>query len=1066
MNYCRLIICHIAVICLLVGMAFAQTPVTVDAFDEQGNNQSQITLRLRITNNTSETLNGVRARYFIRHEMGRILNVSPYYTAGVTISLDTLEEFLAINIDLPQLAPGMFPNSSGISVGINYADYSEIDKTDSLGSYPGTGSFAQADKIPVYVGGSLVAGVSPVGDDKPKIRIVGFQPENTPGKNAWVKIRNVGKHDARLSYLSLRGASGVRLPLESPGVTGNTLAAGDSLIVCAESPCENGMVLQGLSLGNVSELMLEYGTNMIDYVVWGAVGSNVADAVAKDVWHDSADYIRTVEKIHGPSLPYESGSFFRRMYLEGKSSMDWLVFSPSEMDVAEGCLPNSVPFSWNSGVKIVLPPDAPMHFAWVPVPGALSYRLNIFSEDSVQVYQEETGTTYTDVDLPEGTYLWGVESSDRPVGEAAWGAISLRSARFRVSRLAESASYVEAFSLNVEPFAARKDTKLLVPNWGMYADIRGWDRSHVGNPHWDEEESHRCWAVGIQELNRYFGGNLTQDEIKMYGKTFLSNDSIFGAFPLGTNGAGPAEIDVVTLSWALGDVAVVYHDDSISMTMIKKTLKDGLPLYIVRSGHVMVMDAYRVREENEMEVHFLNPHNDGGDEWSIFSYGEIYDYLTYDKPVDVINTNPLVDMDSDQDGLMDYDEVYRFHTDPDFWDSDSDGVADKIEIWSYTMREVPKHLPAKKDSTYNPYNMQNNAQIFGNSKEIYADIDGDLLRAELDKDSDDDGLEDGDEDLNKNGIIDDGESDPFIADENHRPLFVENDVPGDFVLYSIGKLFMNDGSYCENRKGYPNSGDKGCFFASESKTDYYAVSMAARLFQGAVLHSKGGVHIRNNSMLDHVYLYSDINKRPVVNLQNGAAVNSRIDVLEYNWLWSVNNEIEFVDVGLQEKIVRRGESYILTDGDKYKTLKIESGGMLFIDAGEMFVGDLQIESGGLIDFTIPRQKSILHVMGNVIWRGDVQIPNVIGPKKTERKHNIAKGFKMICHGTNPIFIEGFWAGTIFAPNAKLVLGQANKEIYGRFVGNGITVHQYTKLYSVPWNPEKEQAVVYLNKEKK
>ena len=40
----------------------------------------------------------------------------------------------------------------------------------------------------------------------------------------------------------------------------------------------------------------------------------------------------------------------------------------------------------------------------------------------------------------------------------------------------------------------------------------------LGNPLFYEVDS-RCWAVGIQILNAYYHGNLTQDEIKFYGKT-------------------------------------------------------------------------------------------------------------------------------------------------------------------------------------------------------------------------------------------------------------------------------------------------------------------------------------------------------------------------------------------------------------------------------------------------------------------------------------------------------------------------------------------------------------------
>ena len=73
---------------------------------------------------------------------------------------------------------------------------------------------------------------------------------------------------------------------------------------------------------------------------------------------------------------------------------------------------------------------------------------------------------------------------------------------------------------------------------------------------------------------------------------------------------------------------------------------------------------------------------------------------------------------------------------------------------------------------------------------------------------------------------------------------------------------------------------------------------------------------------------------------------------------------------------------------------------------------------------------------------------------------------MIYHGTDPLYIEGLWAGTIYAPKAKLVLGQANKTIYGRFVGNGIAVHQYAKLYSVCWNPVVESIIAHIYQELK
>ena len=72
-----------------------------------------------------------------------------------------------------------------------------------------------------------------------------------------------------------------------------------------------------------------------------------------------------------------------------------------------------------------------------------------------------------------------------------------------------------------------------------------------------------------------------------------------------------------------------------------------------------------------------------------------------------------------------------------------------------------------------------------------------------------------------------------------------------------------------------------------------------------------------------------------------------------------------------------------------------------------------------------------------------------------KKSIIANGFKLYYYGSDRFFVHGAWAGTIIAPNAQLVLGQThNKELYGQFYGRGVVVHQYSKVYRVPFNPQK------------
>ncbi len=80
--------------------------------------------------------------------------------------------------------------------------------------------------------------------------------------------------------------------------------------------------------------------------------------------------------------------------------------------------------------------------------------------------------------------------------------------------------------------------------------------------------------------------------------------------------------------------------------------------------------------------------------------------------VQAVNSDLLIFKDTDGDGLCDFDEFLRFHTDEDDSDSEGDGIEDKMEVYSYVFGTG--RFPRKPDA------------------------DGDGLRAELDPDSDND----------------------------------------------------------------------------------------------------------------------------------------------------------------------------------------------------------------------------------------------------------------------------------------------------------------------------------------
>lgn len=120
--------------------------------------------------------------------------------------------------------------------------------------------------------------------------------------------------------------------------------------------------------------------------------------------------------------------------------------------------------------------------------------------------------------------------------------------------------------------------------------------------------------------------------------------------------------------------------------------------------------------------------------------------------------------------------------------------------------------------------------------------------------------------------------------------------------------------------------------------------------------------------------------------------------------------------------------------------------MRWLPLPKISVKNLQLDAGSSIDFVKPGFSTILHVNEHIQWNTVIENRNFDA---------VAEGFKLYYYGSEQFFVHGAWAGTIIAPNAKLVLGQThNKELYGQFYGRGVVVHQYSKVYRVPFTPKK------------
>ena len=1014
----------------MFGCAYAQNLVSVEAFDEQGSNPSQLTLRLKLTNNTSNTLNDVHAKYFLGFDRNKTLNVSPYYMAGATTSIDTVGDFLVVNINVASLAPGVFPNSSGISLGMNYTDWSTFNKQDNF-SYPNASNFVVANNIPVYANGAIVAGLTPINDpvneEPPKIRFVGIQPENTATRSAWVELQNYDTTAIDLNGLYLKWSAS-----DSVGFGNVTLSAGQKVRVCKSSSLEcpaadANLVLGILNFGLTGEFELSKQSKKIDYIAWGAQGT----------LDPAYSFLKTqMNASYAMQTGYRTGCFFR--YIDGTG---WNIYSAGEINKDPEALPDGTPFGITDGMSFATGMNNQVRLSWVPVKGANSYIVKIFDGNNNLVYEKTTSKSFDDVVLNSGEYHWNVTS----VNNKGFFVVSNEYKTFFVAELHElDGRWTEGYILGVESIAARKDTRMLVPTWGNLAEIKGWNRVHTIDEEMTEEETWRCWAVGVNMLNRYYGGTLTQDEIKMYGfrSTQDPNVSHLYDFMLEGYGGGSDAIDDAAFQYAFGIVPPI-HVGAPSYAVVKGAINNQKPLYVsVDNGdgsqHVMVIDGYGVVSSNitaggvrvfsmgDVLYHFLNIDNNGSAFWI---KADVYDYINYrilENPAFVRNKDYRVDNDKDGDGIVDYDEDVRFGKvmngidclNANRHNSDDDGILDYDEFLLNTKR-------------CSPYNAS--GEIVGCREMVSLfDTDKDGYPNYCDWDSDNGGESDGSEDKAGRNM--------FIAGDDIPTGEITFDNPSDITIYSLESMRVNDRSVCRDGEGY-------CKIASESGRIDFAVNVGVQAVVGDI-YSRGGVWLRSRSVVSgNIYTYFRNVNASAVNVQGMATFEGREFSYDHDaWPYHVwDNKARFLpDIDLQPVLtVSTGEEKTLSHGDRYSKVKVESGATLKIEPGLISVGNIQFESGSTITFTNPGQQTVLHADGSTIWRTSIS---------NEDKELVARGFKLIQYSDNKVNIEGDWAGTIHAARSSLVMGQAKKIIYGRFLAKSVTMHQNSMIYRVDFDP--------------
>ena len=1050
----------------------------VETLDEQLTSDNLIVLRFRINNDGNPLKNAV-LRYSLKKVPGKSISIENYYLGSASVSLHEVDSVNAyMDISLGDVPNGIFPDQSGYSVGIHYNDWSQRDKNADV-SMPQSSSFTRAENVTLFADGMLVYGNESVRPANVKVKFTAFRP-GADGIPSFVDVKNTGEQSVPANSLYASDSKKHRCLLLK-----DSLAVGEIVRVYLDSlSCD-------LAFYGNGELLLEYGNIPVDYIVWGAPGDLALEAQWNGLWDESSDFIKKFGEDAFGFVPCGDSLFYVRLDLEQNNSYAWQVYSEYESDSYEDYLPDAPPYALPDGVGIVLEKDQSMRFVWNRVPFAEQYRLVVLSaKDSSLVYQNVYASNAADVNLPEGEYLWGVQASNsqkqfKPMSVNQTDPIM----RVFTPRQRLLLQYAKDL-LNYDEFVrigapldtiassnGRKDTKLLNINWGEFADIRGWDTEHtepdpVTRP-LDEDEGYRCWAIAIQELNHYYTtkngahGDLTLDEIianvKIHFDTTDANGmprvaplhgSVLAPFKLLVGGEEHEVIYGLQHALNIPKPQLIrtkekyiqngnWNTFELASDWVK-ILQNGNPIYISQCNrntcsisdgkHAMIVDGYRVNFANaEYEFHFMNVDNYGTNHWRRFLDVNQWEYVEWyipiEMPTDVALTDPDVHNDDDNDGIMNFDEKYRFDSDYQKKDTDGDEIDDKTEIHSYTIRE-------RTSFPTNTFILPFLKQISGIVKETLADVDGDGFRAENDKDSDGDGLEDGHEDADHNGYVDAGETDPYTIDYFPQRTDEKIDVPKDIALYALDFLRINDGVDCRI------NANKKCSVASEYEGDA-AVALGVGVPVTDV-YAKGKVWMRNYSYAESIRYYGLPNQNYATDVQKGATFEHEVNLNANQWPYTIPRISTKSNSSQIDKIVKNGEQFTLTDGATFRSLKVEAGGTLLITSGEMIIDYLQLDSDAKLYFVTPGYETIVHVNKSIKWNAEIINADPA---------LYAQGFKLYYYGTGTFDVAGRWGGTLIAPNAEIILGQNwNKVIYGQFLAKQIVVHQYATIQRVIFNP--------------
>jgi Papain-like cysteine protease AvrRpt2 len=660
---------------------------------------------------------------------------------------------------------------------------------------------------------------------------------------AFVELWNAGSApvDLRDAGLALDGsilgftapedllAPGTRYLLRFDLVLGEEPPAGLAHLMPAQGPKVSGGSLD----------LLDALGRPIDHVAWGEAPDPVRTGLS-GVVPDALEPQWTIGRAPGQDGPDER--------------LAWVPYTAPE---ASPGVANPLP-----GVPVVMPlggaifhsPRADL--SWYPVPGATGYRVQVATDAAFSnvVHDESVARVRVSVDgLLPGSYFWHVQATG--AGEltstyttpatfevdAAAAGLTLAIARPGGTHVVLAAVEADANKkLRVDQIYQHKDTDMLqlernVPT----GEPHPWDQDHGALDETDPSDNMNCVLASIAMISAFacptchmsedrigyevFKGELPGPEHDLnYGDgTAWNKIQPAQDFALVAANSGYVEADVPDRIWGLA----------------RAQIDAGKPLMVIRpngggGSHATVVTGYDVK--NGKRTLFANDPWNGPVEYaiatsSVSSPNDWWRMYPVTGPLLGRQQELSVADDTDGDGVVDFDETERFHTNPNEADTDDDGVGDKQDIFSSVFDPTYGYAVHYRVGTAFP-------RMDGR------DFDRDNKAPELDPDSDNGGCKDGDEDKNLNGIHDAVEAWNFDAsDDPCQPLNGGLRWTESYVVGSPESWQRITDSFDVNVRIKPDPEDPVRLYLDDGSTYSYTIRSSSYVkgIAGCDMHSDG-----------------------------------------------------------------------------------------------------------------------------------------------------------------------------------------------------------------------------------